>query len=75
MVKVIKLLDILDNAIYNLSMTNKTYLVEELFHDIPGDPDNIIFQIPPEVCEQAGWKEGDTIHIKAENGQMTLTKV
>jgi formylmethanofuran dehydrogenase subunit D len=56
-------------------MTNKTYLVEELFHDIPGDPDNVIFQIPPEICEQAGWKEGDTIHVKAEDGQMILTKI
>jgi formylmethanofuran dehydrogenase subunit D len=53
---------------------NKTYLVEELFHDIPGDPDNVIFQIPPEICEQMDWKEGDTVHIKAEDGKMTITK-
>jgi formylmethanofuran dehydrogenase subunit D len=56
-------------------MINKTYLVEELFHDIPEDPDNVIFQIPPEICEQAGWKEGDTINIKVEDGAMILKKL
>jgi hypothetical protein len=52
-----------------------TYTVDELFDDIPGDPDNVIFKIPPEICELQGWKEGDTINIKVENGAMVLTKV
>jgi anaerobic selenocysteine-containing dehydrogenase len=54
---------------------NKTYLVEELFQDIPNDPDNVLFTIPPEICEQLGWKEGDTIHIEAEEGQLKISKV
>ena len=54
---------------------SKTYLVEELFQDIPDDPDNVLFNIPPEICEQLGWKEGDTINIKAEEGRMILSKV
>jgi anaerobic selenocysteine-containing dehydrogenase len=54
---------------------SKTYLVEELFEDIPGDPDNVIFKIPPEICEQAGWAEGDTIDIEANEGQIILKKV
>jgi formylmethanofuran dehydrogenase subunit D len=53
----------------------KTYLVEDLFEDIPGDPDNVIFKIPPEICEQAGWKEGDSINIQANEGQIILKKV
>lgn len=53
----------------------KTYLVEDLFQDIPGDPDNVIFTIPPEICEQAGWTEGDTIQIEATEGQITFKKV
>lgn len=53
----------------------KTYLVEELFEDIPGDPDNVLFKIPPEICEQIGWKEGDTVHIEANEGQIILKKV
>jgi hypothetical protein len=56
-------------------MTTLTYKVEDLFEDIPGDPDNVIMKIPPEICEQQGWKEGDTINIKVEDGAMILSKV
>ena len=56
-------------------MTKTTYTVEELFEDIPGDPDNIIMKLPPEICEAQGWKEGDTINIKVEDGAMVLSKV
>ena len=56
-------------------MTKLTYTVEELFDDIPDDPDNVMFKIPPEICEAQGWKEGDTINIKIEDGAMVLSKV
>lgn len=56
-------------------MTKTTYKAEELFEDIEGDPDNVIFKIPPEICEAQGWKEGDTINIKVEDGAMVLSKV
>lgn len=56
-------------------MTMTTYKYEEIFEDIPGDPDNILLKIPPEVCESQGWKEGDTINIKVENGGLVLSKV
>lgn len=56
-------------------MENKTFLVEELFEDIPDDPDNVIFKIPPEICEEQGWKEGDTLNIKLENGALIISKV
>lgn len=56
-------------------MTKTTYLVEELFEEIPDDPDNVMFKIPPEICESQGWKEGDTINIKVEEGKMILSKV
>jgi antitoxin component of MazEF toxin-antitoxin module len=52
-----------------------TYKVEELFEDIEGDTENVIFKIPPEICEQQGWVEGDTINIKVEDGAMILSKV
>jgi formylmethanofuran dehydrogenase subunit D len=52
----------------------KTYLVEELFEDIPGDPDNVLFKIPPELCEKLGWKEGDNIHISAAEGRIIISK-
>ena len=56
-------------------MTTLTYTVEELFEDIPGDPDNVIMKLPPEICEAQGWKEGDTLNIKVEDGKMIISKV
>ena len=51
-----------------------TYKVEDLFEDIPGDPDNVIMKIPPEICEQMGWKEGDVLDITAEEGTIQIKK-
>jgi len=56
-------------------MTKTTFTVEELFEDIPGDPDNVIMKIPPEICEKQGWKEGDTLNILVEDGKMVISKV
>ena len=56
-------------------MEKLTFLAEELFEEIPGDPDNVMFKIPPAICEQQGWKEGDTINIKVQDGAMILSKV
>lgn len=56
-------------------MTKTTYTVEELFEDIPGDPDNVIFKIPEEICKAQGWQEGDTMNIRVENGAMIISKV
>ena len=36
----------------------KEYTVEEIFEDIPGDPENVMMKIPPEVLEKMGWEEG-----------------
>jgi len=55
-------------------MTKLTFLAEEIFEDIPGDPDNVIMKIPPEICEAQGWKEGDTLTIKVEDGAMVISK-
>jgi len=54
---------------------NKIYLVEELFQDIPEDPDNVLFTIPPEICEQTGWQPGDTINIEVKDGSMIISKI
>lgn len=55
-------------------MEQKTFLVEEIFEEIPGDPDNVMMKLPPEICEQNGWKEGDTLNIKVEDGAIIITK-
>jgi len=59
-------------------MTNKTYTFtqEEIFQEIPNDSENINMTIPPEICEQMGWKEGDSLKIKMEeDGAISITKV
>ena len=55
-------------------MENKTYLADDLFEDIPGDPDNVIMKLPQEICETQGWVEGTTLNIKVEDGKMIISK-
>ena len=55
-------------------METFTYNAEDIFEDIPGDPDNVMMKIPPEILERNGWKEGDTLTIKLEDGAITITK-
>ena len=58
----------------NTIMEKLTFLAEEIFEDIPGDPDNVMMKIPPEICEAQGWKEGDTLNIKVEDGAIVISK-
>jgi hypothetical protein len=55
-------------------MTAMTFSVEDIFEDIPGDPDNVILKFPPEVLEQTGWKAGDTLTVSAVDGAITISK-
>jgi hypothetical protein len=57
------------------NMKQLTFNVEDIFEDIPGDPDNVIMKLPPEILESQGWVEGDTLNIKVENGAMIISKV
>ena len=56
-------------------MENKTYAVNEIFHDIEDDPENVNMTIPPEISEKMGWVPGDVLKITVENGVMSITKV
>lgn len=55
-------------------MEKRTFLADEIFEEIPGDPDNVIMKFPPEIIEQTGWKEGDTLNIRVENGAIVVEK-
>jgi formylmethanofuran dehydrogenase subunit D len=55
-------------------METFTYTAEDIFEDIPGDPDNVMMKIPPEILERNGWKEGDTLTVKLEDGAIIITK-
>ena len=55
-------------------MNSMTFNAEDIFEDIPGDPDNVILKFPPEVIEQTGWQPGDSLTIKVENGALIVSK-
>lgn len=59
----------------NMSI-NKTYAAAEIFEDIPGDPDNVLMNLPQELMEEAGIKIGDelSISVDEENGFITIKK-
>lgn len=53
-----------------------TYKVEDVFHDIPGDDENILMTIPPEILEKMGWKEGDRLSVKVREDQsISITRI
>ena len=54
---------------------NFVYKVEDVFHDIEGDPDNINMTIPPEIMEKMGSGEGDVIRIENTEHGLVITKV
>lgn len=56
-------------------MTTLTFKAEEIFEEIPGDSENVIMKIPPEICEQLGWKEGDKINIETKDGSILISKL
>jgi len=53
-----------------------TYKVEDIFEDIPSDPENVIMNLPPEVMEEAGIKPGDTVKILlGDQGSLIIEKI
>lgn len=53
-----------------------TYKVEDIFEDIPDDKENVLMNIPPEIMEKQGWKEGDTIKVLwGDQGTIIIEKV
>jgi formylmethanofuran dehydrogenase subunit D len=55
-------------------MEKYIFNAEEIFEDIPGDPDNVVLKIPPAILEQTGWQEGDTLNVTIEDGSIVLVK-
>lgn len=53
-----------------------TFNVEEIFEDIPDDPNNVIMNIPKEIREAAGFKEGDPIRVLwGDQGTIKIEKI
>ncbi len=51
------------------------FTAEDIFQEIPGDSENVMMKFPDEVLKITGWKEGDTLDIKLEDGKIVVTKV
>ena len=56
-------------------MEKLIFNVEDIFEDIPGDPDNVIMKIPPEILERNGWNTGDTLSVEIQDGAIVIRKV
>lgn len=59
-------------------MTDKLieYKVEDIFTNIPDDPDNVTMTIPPEIMEAQGWTEGTRIKIEVgDKGTIIITEI
>jgi translation initiation factor IF-1 len=53
-----------------------TFKVEDIFEDIPDDPENINMTIPPEICEAIDLKPGDPIKVLwGDQGTIIIEKI
>lgn len=53
-----------------------TFKAEDIFEDIPGDKNNVKMNIPEEIMEAQGWKEGDNLRILwGDQGTIIIEKV
>jgi len=55
-------------------MTTLTFKANDIFEDIPDDPDNVIMNLPPELLEITGWKEGDDLIVEMLEGSLCIKK-
>jgi hypothetical protein len=55
-------------------MNSLIFNSEDIFQEIPGDPDNVMLTFPPEVLEQTGWQAGDTLTISVVDGAISIIK-
>ena len=56
----------------------KTYVykAEEIFTDIPEDPEHVNMKIPDEVAKEVGLEPGDTVRILwGDKGTVVIEKV
>ena len=50
------------------------FSVEDIFEEIPGDPENVMMKFPDEVLKLTGWKEGDVLNIEVVDGKIVVKK-
>ena len=58
-----------------MDVNTYTYKVDEIFENIPGDPDNVIMKFPPELEKELGWLINDTINITLDGNSIVLSNI
>ncbi len=54
----------------------RTYKYEDIFKDIPDDPENVIMNLPDEIIEEMKLKEGDKLKFDVgDKGTIIIRKV
>ena len=57
-------------------MITKEYKYEDIFQDIDDDPKNVLMNIPPEIIEKQGWKEGTRLKVEVgDQGTIIITEL
>lgn len=52
------------------------YKYEDIFHEDPNNPGELLMTIPPEVLKQQGWTEGTTVKISiGDQGSVIIEEV
>ena len=62
----------------DLSTSKKTWTfkVEDVFEDIPNDPNEVLLKIPDEVADQAGFEPGDNLRVlQGDQGTIIIEKI
>lgn len=55
-------------------MESFTFNAEDIFKEIDGDSDNILMNIPQEILDLTGWKDGDILDISIEDEAIVVKK-
>lgn len=56
--------------------TSWTFKVEDVFEDIPDDPNEVLLKIPEEVADQAGFEPGDPLRVLwGDQGTIIIEKI
>jgi hypothetical protein len=50
------------------------YNYDDIFEEIPGDPDHILLKFPPEMLEGLDWQPGDVLQLELINGSLHVRK-
>lgn len=56
------------------NIINKSYSYEELFTETDDGTGDVILTFPPEIIEDMGLTEGMVLNIRAENGNLVVSK-